>query len=369
MKIVLVGLIALVVVVLFPGWWEAWVSWWSGSLSEAQLWGLPMLFWGRFGKVLPFVAGLVVVLDLVGPQQLRQWGAGARRRARIAAHRVEFARIDRRLRNRIDTLAFNVRHNILQAIAEECPPKNLYENSLVLGLFSASEYNILVIEIYNAFEGNFTCDDPHSFEYPSSQHSKLECHYGRDLIEERVERFILERATTVERTAFRYITSRGHENSHMAMVMIFVLILIPLAVLILVLGLFIAFIRLVEVSPAIGFSLGGVCLALILAFGTEPGRALILTPLLRRFSRRELLTGKTHRWPWQLGYSFYPNPQEGKSYVESMFVIWATVWRSPTIMLAQPLASLMERTRPAHPLRVWGVVLFVVGFFFDLLAG
>jgi hypothetical protein len=37
MKIVLVGLIALVVVVLFPGWWEAWVSWWSGSLSEAQL--------------------------------------------------------------------------------------------------------------------------------------------------------------------------------------------------------------------------------------------------------------------------------------------------------------------------------------------
>jgi len=42
--------------------------------SRLVLWGMPLLWWGRLGKVLEFTAGLVVVLDLVGPEPLRALG-------------------------------------------------------------------------------------------------------------------------------------------------------------------------------------------------------------------------------------------------------------------------------------------------------
>ncbi|WP_285607226.1 hypothetical protein [Actinokineospora globicatena] len=52
--------------------------WLSGKqTSGATLWGLSMVWWGRVGKLLQFLAGCVVVLDLVGPERLRAVGARA----------------------------------------------------------------------------------------------------------------------------------------------------------------------------------------------------------------------------------------------------------------------------------------------------
>lgn len=43
------------------------------------MWGLPLLWWARFGKLLQFVGGIVVVLDLIGPRRLRELGARVKR--------------------------------------------------------------------------------------------------------------------------------------------------------------------------------------------------------------------------------------------------------------------------------------------------
>ncbi|SMD16204.1 hypothetical protein [Lentzea albidocapillata] len=52
--------------------------WFSGKqTSGATLWGLSMVWWGRAGKLLQFMAGCVVILDLVGPDRLRAIGARA----------------------------------------------------------------------------------------------------------------------------------------------------------------------------------------------------------------------------------------------------------------------------------------------------
>ena len=53
-------------------YWEAWSLWWSGHKVDGfQMWGLPLLWWGRIGKLLQFAGGLVVVLDLIGSMRLR----------------------------------------------------------------------------------------------------------------------------------------------------------------------------------------------------------------------------------------------------------------------------------------------------------
>ena len=55
--------------------WDLWSRWLSGqSVSNASLWGTSVLWWGRWGKILIFAAGLTVVLDLIGPERLKAFG-------------------------------------------------------------------------------------------------------------------------------------------------------------------------------------------------------------------------------------------------------------------------------------------------------
>ncbi|WP_104482398.1 hypothetical protein V5P93_005643 [Actinokineospora auranticolor] len=58
------------------GLWSRWLT--GEQLGGERLWGWPLLAWGRTGKALQFVAGLTVVLDLVGPDRLRAFGAELR---------------------------------------------------------------------------------------------------------------------------------------------------------------------------------------------------------------------------------------------------------------------------------------------------
>ncbi len=55
---------------------DAWSLWFSGQEVDPQLrlWFMSILWWGRVGKIAAFIGGLTVILDLVGPERLRQWG-------------------------------------------------------------------------------------------------------------------------------------------------------------------------------------------------------------------------------------------------------------------------------------------------------
>jgi hypothetical protein len=58
---------------------ELWERWAGGEqLADTRLWGWPLLGWGRLGKVFQFLAGLTIVLDLIGPEPLRAFGARLR---------------------------------------------------------------------------------------------------------------------------------------------------------------------------------------------------------------------------------------------------------------------------------------------------
>jgi hypothetical protein len=57
------------------GLWEAIRLWFSGErLDSYSMLSISFLVWGRIGKVASIIGGLVVILDFVGEQRLRDWG-------------------------------------------------------------------------------------------------------------------------------------------------------------------------------------------------------------------------------------------------------------------------------------------------------
>jgi hypothetical protein len=56
-------------------WWHLWQRWSTGEqLTGMELWGHSLIFWARLGKLLQFLSGLTVILDLIGPDPLRSFG-------------------------------------------------------------------------------------------------------------------------------------------------------------------------------------------------------------------------------------------------------------------------------------------------------
>ncbi|WP_214317565.1 hypothetical protein [Nonomuraea sediminis] len=54
---------------------QAWQMWLDGkSTLGSTLWGVPMIWWGRAGKILTFLSGAVVIIDLVGVERLSRYG-------------------------------------------------------------------------------------------------------------------------------------------------------------------------------------------------------------------------------------------------------------------------------------------------------
>jgi di/tricarboxylate transporter len=54
---------------------HAWSLWASGDLeSNDQLWGLPIFWWGRIGRITEFVAGLAIIAEIIGTERLRAFG-------------------------------------------------------------------------------------------------------------------------------------------------------------------------------------------------------------------------------------------------------------------------------------------------------
>jgi hypothetical protein len=56
-------------------WSAAWSRWFNGhSLNGYALYGIPILWVGRAGKIGEAIAGLAVIIDIIGPERLRQAG-------------------------------------------------------------------------------------------------------------------------------------------------------------------------------------------------------------------------------------------------------------------------------------------------------
>ncbi|MFV2198446.1 hypothetical protein [Nocardiopsis sp. LOL_012] len=54
---------------------DAWTLWWSGQqLTNHTLYGVPVLWLSRSGKLLAFLAGCTIVLDIIGSERLIAWG-------------------------------------------------------------------------------------------------------------------------------------------------------------------------------------------------------------------------------------------------------------------------------------------------------
>lgn len=60
-------------------YFEAWRLWFAGQLTgEHILFGQTVQMWGRTGKLLTFISGIVLVLDLVGKERVQRFGQGLR---------------------------------------------------------------------------------------------------------------------------------------------------------------------------------------------------------------------------------------------------------------------------------------------------
>ncbi|WP_214317564.1 hypothetical protein [Nonomuraea sediminis] len=53
--------------------WQMWLD--NVQVSQDTLYGWSILALGRMGKVVAFLSGLTVVLDIIGPERLRRFGA------------------------------------------------------------------------------------------------------------------------------------------------------------------------------------------------------------------------------------------------------------------------------------------------------
>ena len=55
------------------GYFEAWADWFTGEQlnPQSRMLGIPILAWGRAGKVAAFIGGATVVLEIIGPDRLK----------------------------------------------------------------------------------------------------------------------------------------------------------------------------------------------------------------------------------------------------------------------------------------------------------
>jgi hypothetical protein len=61
-------------------WHAVWLWWHGNKVDEMALWGVvPMLWVGRAGKIVAFVASVVAVIDIIGPDNIEKWSERMRR--------------------------------------------------------------------------------------------------------------------------------------------------------------------------------------------------------------------------------------------------------------------------------------------------
>lgn len=63
---------------------EAWSRWYSGAVvTEDYLWGIQILWWGRCGKIVALISGLLIIVEIIGPARLQDFSINLRNRYKI----------------------------------------------------------------------------------------------------------------------------------------------------------------------------------------------------------------------------------------------------------------------------------------------
>lgn len=135
-------------------------AWFTGRPTDnLQLLGLTMIFWGRLGKSMLYLAGLSILLDLADPGKLRQRGAASTVRAGRTFQRM------RRTRHvaRVVRMYQSVRDDIVRTVPRRgvvlitWPPTDV-PAGIRLPL---SEYRDFREDVLAALPGEHSCRDEH----------------------------------------------------------------------------------------------------------------------------------------------------------------------------------------------------------------
>ena len=74
-------------------WFEAWARWFSTGPLEPRtlMMGWPIYWWSRVGKIAELLGGASILIDIIGPERLREWAKQHRGRTSRWAYWVDFA--------------------------------------------------------------------------------------------------------------------------------------------------------------------------------------------------------------------------------------------------------------------------------------
>ncbi|RDI53892.1 hypothetical protein DFR68_10212 [Nocardia mexicana] len=297
------------------------MRWSRGPLPEADLLlGRSVLFWGRLGKGLQLVAGLPVVFDLLGAAALDDFGRRYAERLRAARTRVTATRGAAQLLERLRALESRVKSDLTATRREPGTP----------------EYESLLASLAGAFDGEFTCAscryampqyavvDDLPVSSPDRPVPKWECVHGRNIFESQVESAFVDGLSEKDRTAWRNAEDVSRWVEPIGSILLGGLVLGSLA--------------LVIVEWRTGWERPGLLVAVPIAVVILAVLASVVTDPGKR--RR---AGAILAWLWVV-VCYLPVPM-------TRSIVWV-----------------MNRERPAHPLRWIALGLFIFGSLLDLLA-
>lgn len=154
-------------------------AWFAGRPTEnLEFLGQTMIFWGRLGKSMLYLAGLVILLDLADPRKLRQRGA-----ASVAHADRTFGQMRRK---RQVARLVRLQEAVRDSVAQTVPRRGLLlvsrpPTAVPAGLrLSLAEYRDFHEDVLTALPTKHTCQDrhdrtlcPQQFEYTMERINSL----------------------------------------------------------------------------------------------------------------------------------------------------------------------------------------------------
>ncbi|CAM2987253.1 hypothetical protein SAXI111661_12105 [Saccharomonospora xinjiangensis] len=345
----LAGLVAVAALVVGfrHGLWDSIVHWWRRGEAAGQetLWGLPMLWWGRIGKFLQFAAGLAALLDIYGPERLARLANRTARRARSARKMIRLARIGRRGYHREEHLRTALHHDLGQAARDDPPPG---DGEVELGPFEHSfarhpGYAELLAKLHHTYEGKSLCDTCVEKVVATSPYTAAgggrkrlwDCEHGALAFHTHVEDFLHWNLSPDERVARRMLD----QSTFRLFSFVFASMLLSMA-------------------PAVLFweLLGAQLLGMLLSTGIM--MLIMLSGIASSYGYSEAHGAFR---------SFLSRTFAAMSPSALPILFAAGGWRIVSIVLAG-VVRLLDHPSPGRPLRKLAFLLFLVGFFLDVLA-
>ncbi|MFI7232620.1 hypothetical protein ACIBO5_56370 [Nonomuraea angiospora] len=314
--------VALVVVVVrgHPDLEKVVTIWLSGSqTSGSTLWGLSMVWWGRAGKLLQFLAGCAVLLDLVGPERLRAAGASATGRWR--GHRAMLARMYEQ--RPLVRLHHHVSGRIMRVSGSDIKDERLLMVDGTWPMEPLPDQPWITVEMTDGLRDTITASLPSAHACGSEHvhwYGRQPCDAQARYVRDRVREFVLAALPPRERELLAHSDRMARADTK---------------------------------GAAVCFVSGMAAFVVLLVTG--------------RLATAHGLVPETVAAPGAVGIGF-------ALFLASIFLALRKgphVGLLPQLLAARIaglVAAVLDRARPGHVLRWVAFVLFIAGFFLDLLA-